>query len=181
MKPTILLRSGRYFDFTAPESNGFDIYDIAHALANLCRFTGHCREFYSVAQHSVMVSYAVPKHLALQGLMHDAAEAFVGDVASPLKRLLGEYSAIEARVEAAVFAHFGLPPKLDPEVKKADLVLLATEQRDLMNTKGEVWTNLKSVQPLTTHIYPVAPSLASSMFVRRYSELVCSDIARRLP
>lgn len=181
MKPTILLRSGRYFDFTAPESSEFDIYDIAHALANLCCHTGQCREFYSFAQRSVMVSHLVPKEMALQGLMHHAAKAFVGNVDPEVEPLLPSHQFLTARVQAAVSRRFGLPAMAEAEIAHADRVMRATEARDLMNTRGEARANLKDVRPLATHIYPAAPSLAESMFVRRYSELVCSEVARRLP
>lgn len=89
--PTILLRSGSYFDFENPEGSEFDLFDIAHALGHLCRFTGHVMRFYSVAEHCVHCSRIVPPEHALAALMHDAAEAFIGDVSRPLKAMLPGY------------------------------------------------------------------------------------------
>jgi uncharacterized protein len=171
MESSIMLASGKYFSYLYPSQCDFDITDIAHALSNLCRFTGHCDTFYSVAQHSVLVSYALPPEFAYQGLMHDAAEAFVGDVASPLKKLLPEYKVIESRVEAAVFTRFGLHLKLDASVKHADRVLLRTEQRDLTLADKHEWTCTKGIEPLPYVIYPLGPSEARTLFLQRYEEV----------
>lgn len=182
MKPTILTNNGQYFDFENPEDYTFDIGVIAHALSNLCRFTGHTKYFYSVAQHSVYVSNLMPsgKNLKLAGLLHDAAEAFVGDVSAPLKHLLPDYKAIEKRVEAAIFNHFGLPPLLLDEVKQFDLCLLATEQRDLMSdahsskTVRWSWQDDLRVRPLPFKIAPYSPEAACQFFLNRYEIIINS-------
>ena len=171
MSPTILTAEGTYFDFTDPAGSAFGIWSIAHALSNICRYTGHCAVHYSVAQHSVLVSYQVPAEHALAGLLHDAAEAFIGDVAKPLKRLLPDYQALEARVEAAVFARFGLPPELPACVKHADLVLLLTEKRDLMPACANREWNLQGVQPMERRIRPWVPEQARTAFLQRFEEL----------
>jgi 5'-deoxynucleotidase YfbR-like HD superfamily hydrolase len=169
--PTIMLQSGEYFDLEDPDSSVFDIEDIAHALSNICRYTGHCTDFYSVAQHSVLVSYAVPPEDALAGLLHDAPEAFVGDVSKPLKILLPDYKEVERRVELAVFRRFGLPDELPATVKHADRVLLRTEQRDLMNADAHTWLFTGGVYPLERRIVPLPPREAKAEFLERYREL----------
>lgn len=177
MNPDILTCGGHYFDFMKPEQCQVDIATIAHALAHICRFTGHVREFYSVAQHSVMVSYLVPPEHALAGLLHDAPEAFIGDVAAPLKQLLPDYKAIEKRVEAAVLGAFGLPAKLPACVKHADLIMLATEQRDLMPAIDHTWTTISGIEPLMMTIKPQTPKQAKVIFLQRFTELTVNKVA----
>lgn len=168
--PTILLASGVYFDFLDPESCSFEIEDIAHGLSHICRFAGHCREFYSVAQHSVYVSQIVPPEHAFAGLMHDAAEAYVGDIAKPLKDLLPEYRVIEDRVEVALLARHGLTLPLHPSIKEADIVMLATEQVALMRNRDD-WEYTRGRKPADIDIQPMQPREARDFFLARYAEL----------
>lgn len=174
MRPDILTANGKYFNFLEPAADTVDIQTIAHALSHICRYTGHVREFYSVAQHSVLVSYLVPPEHALAGLLHDAAEAFIGDVAAPLKRLLPDYKAIEQRVEAVVLAKFGLPAELPTCVKLADLVALATEQRDLMPEHDDEWESIAGLEPDDRKIIAHNPWWSRTRFLQRFEELVAS-------
>lgn len=169
---TIAIYGGGYFDYLNPDPASIRLDDIATVLGRVCRFAGHCRSFYSVAQHSVLVSEIVPPEHAVAGLLHDAAEAYTGDIPKPLKWLLGDtFEQIERRVEAAVFARFGLPADLPPEVKVADLRLLRTEQRDLTWAGGDLWTQLEGVEPLPDRIRPLSFSDARDLFIGRAWDL----------
>lgn len=170
---TIRLASGRYFDILNPNPSDIHVEDIAHALAHICRFTGHTHKHYSVAQHSDLVSRIVPPEHALAALLHDAAEAYIGDVSSPLKRLLPDYKRIEQAVEAAVAARFGLSLPLDACIKQADMVLLRTEQRDLMGSDEDVWKSTSGFEPLEQRITPLPIPLARARFLARFDELFC--------
>lgn len=174
IRPDILTQSGHYFDFIKPHTSKICVKDIAHALSNICRFNGHTRTFYSVAQHSVLVSKVlalVDPSAQMHGLMHDSAEAFIGDVARPLKQLLPDYKAIEERVELAIFPILGIPYPLPKTVKIADLILLATEQRDLMPKHDDEWALTKGIKPLAERIVPMTSEQAFNAFMRRYEEL----------
>jgi len=168
---TIQLASGRYFDLQRPSRIAITIRDIAHALSMLCRFNGHCSSFYSVAQHSVYVSQIVPVEYGLSALLHDAAEAFLGDVTSPLKKLLPDYSALEHRIEVAIRNEFDLPKELHPCIKNADLVLLKMEKRDLMPDGGD-WSILDGVQCQEWRIEAWEPAFAKMQFLQRYEFLL---------
>ena len=168
----ILTASGKKVYFDEPEKSEFDILDIAHALSLLCRFNGHSRYFYSVAQHSYHASYLVPVRYALGALMHDAAEAYLGDVSSPLKAMLPDYKSLEGRMEHAIRSFFDLPPELHPCIKEADMVMLATEKRDLMPSHPEPWPCLEGVEPMHDMLSSWSPVNARICFMRRFDELV---------
>lgn len=177
MLATILTASGIMFNLLEPRAEDVCIQDIAAALSKLCRFTGHVKAFYSVAQHSYLVAKIVPPEHALQALLHDATEAYIGDVSSPLKRQLPDYRAIEARIEAAIFERFGLPPVLHRSVKHADLVLLATERRDMMPPHADEWEILDDIEPITYPIKPHGPAMAELVFLQTYDQLVNTGVA----
>jgi hypothetical protein len=153
-----------------PSADSVCIEDIAHALALKCRYTGHCTQFYSVAQHAVHVSEIVPT-AALWGLMHDAAEAYLPDVAAPIKPRLTGFQAIEGRVLGVIAVWAGLSFPVPPEVHEADLLLLRTEHRDLMVPPPREWEVDKHYQPLSFRIDPQPPEVAERMFLDRWAQL----------
>jgi hypothetical protein len=164
-----LLFTGRQFWPLSPRVEDIDIDDIAHALSNLCRFGGHCRQFYSVAQHSVLVSRLVPRHLAFIGLMHDATEAYIGDMVRPLKYSLSQFLEIEEAVWRVIARRFDLPFHVPPQVKEADDVALVTERRDLMVPSSKSWT--VQAEPAKETIIPLGPAEAKEEFIQRYRHL----------
>lgn len=165
--PHITVYTGGTFEFMSPESSDWTVWDIAHALALTCRFAGHCTEFYSVAQHSVLVSRLVPGELALAALFHDASEAFLGDIPTPLKPLLPDFQALERRVEAAVADRLQVVGPEDAHIRTADRVALATERRDLMPQTAWEWEELSGIQPVATRVRPIGPNEARSQFLER--------------
>lgn len=147
------------------------IEDIAHALSMQCRFTGHTREFYSVAQHSVLVSVYVPPQDALAGLMHDASEAYLMDLPRPLKHspFFAFYRERESAAMNAIFHHFGIKDFSWENVKEADDRMLATEARDLMSPLHPEWRTLKA--PYVRRIASWSPDQAEIAFLRRFRAL----------
>lgn len=129
-------RSGVSFHPLDPRPEEILIDDIAHALSNVCRFGGHCSSHYSVGQHSILVSrYLGQRHgdqFARYGLLHDAAEAYMGDFIRPIKKLMPAYKEAEDILLRMLLVKFGLDPNMPEEVKHADNVILACEMRDLM-------------------------------------------------
>ena len=165
--------SGRTINLLDPQPESIHILDIAAGLANECRFAGQCPRFYSVAQHSVLASQIVRHGLAMQALLHDAAEAYLKDIPSPLKALLPEYRAIEDRLSRVIRRRYGLPEDLAEEVEAADLQLLATEARDLIH--GPTWPELAGVRPLDRQITAINASSARTSFIIRFTQLALDD------
>ena len=160
--------TGRQFYPLDPQQDQVDIEDIAHGLAYQCRFNGQTRHFYSVAQHSLIVAGLVPKRFRLAALLHDAAEAYMGDMVKPLKQLFPMLSAIEAKVMAAIGARYGITDFEDRAIKRADLIALAMEKRDLMPNSTEAWGSLKGIAPSPTRITPLSPQEAKALFLEAF-------------
>lgn len=156
-----------------PRPEDVALEDIAHALALTCRFGGHCNTFYSVAQHSVFVSELVRVSESLVGLLHDAPEAYLGDIVRPLKISLPDFNAIEEGVKKAVFQHFGIGDYDGGELKRADNVALFTEFRDLMGKPPEIWKDAAQYFPLLPEqkIVALGPEEGERLFLERYEQL----------
>ncbi|WYW01922.1 deoxyribonucleoside 5' monophosphate phosphatase [Pseudomonas phage vB_PpuM-Pori-4] len=147
----IITHSGKRFELADPKPEMVCIEDIAIALSRQTRFNGHCDRFYSVAYHSYLIAEQLPDRLKLEGLLHDAAEAYIGDISSPLKRIIKAhwpgFKAFETRIEEVVFEALGVPLTNDPLIKEADLRILANEHDLLMPQTEHEWSMLKGVVP----------------------------------
>ncbi len=169
MDSFIRTSTGQCFEFPYGKGFHFEIEGIAHALAHICRFGGHCNRFYSVAQHSLLVASLVPPEHRLAALLHDAHEAFIGDLVSPLKQFMPEYRRVEAIVEANLRKHFGVPEVLDPLIRHADLVALATEARDLTSNQIEQLECLVGILPVNDRVTPMRPWIAKKAFLYAFA------------
>lgn len=162
----------RFYPFD-PRPEDVLLEDIAHALSNQCRFGGHSRKFYSVAQHSVLVSdnCNIEKN-RLAGLLHDAAEAYLIDLPRPIKHTPGMllYRQIEERLMLVIFQRFGVPYPLSDDVHIADNRVLLAEKRDLMGNAP--WSEKRlSAKPIDQKIVPLSAKAAKALFLDRAREL----------
>lgn len=163
--------TGKQFYPIDPHPEDIGIWDIAHALARVCRFGGHCRQFYSVAQHSVLVSEHCEFN-AFQGLMHDATEAYIGDMVRPLKLSMPDYKVAEARLWDAICERFDIPKEMNPEVKVNDNRALMTERRDLCTPTNHRWSlDELGFKPFDKVIQPLDPDMAEVRFMEKYLKL----------
>lgn len=166
---TIRLRSGRYFDLADPRPDQFEFDDIAGGLANICRFGGQLPRFYSVAQHlfnchRVAAGRGCSAEERRAVLMHDAAEAFIGDCVKPLKVMLPDYAKVEARVEACVAERFGIDfGRLAPVWKPIDRAVLIAERRALIPDTVR-WAGEDEVEAVEIDAGPWTPDGARLMF-----------------
>jgi len=183
----IVTYTGKIFDLLNPKPEMVCIEDIAHSLAYQCRYTGHTRLFYSVAQHCVLM--AENEDLPgdpLAKLLHDAAETYIGDIAKPWKRLLWVNLALEGNdcstfrtvksFEQGVQDVIGLALEVDltysAEVKETDIRMMATEIRDLMPKMPFSFEWGADVSnPVKEVIIPWSPKNAEEIFLAVYKML----------
>lgn len=180
MANKIVTYTGKIFDLLNPKPEMVCIEDIAHALAYICRYTGHTREFYSVAQHCVLMA----KNPDLPGdpllkLLHDAGETYTGDIAKPWKQLLTvsqlhiPVSEFEQGIQDVIGLALGVDLSHSAEVKIADIRMMATEIRDLMPKmpQPQIW-NIDVDSPIQKIIFPWKPDYAEQAFLKCYHKLM---------
>lgn len=156
MNKPMWLFSGRGVDILDLKPEDINKEDIARALAYQCRFAGHVNEFYSVAQHSVLVSYLTQ---SLVGLLHDASEAYIGDLTHALKYTPGMtfYRDLEQRILTTILTRFGLSPRVPANVKAADKKILKLEVDSFLFSRGL--------------LHGWSPKVARQNFLQRFEEL----------
>lgn len=179
----ILLHSGEYFNLANPERSALQMHqeDIALALSKICRFTGQSSEFYSVAQHAYLVSYLVPQQFAMEALTHDDHECVLNDISTPLKTLLPDYCALEKRFASAFRSRLGLNGTESACVRQADLIMLATERRDLLPARKDDylhWHCLDNILPLEEILRPMSSVVAYEMYMQRFDELMFEAVRK---
>lgn len=173
--------SGGRFFFQHPEKSDILIDDIATALSRICRFNGQSLKFYSVAEHSVLMARYIwrttdDRELAFAALMHDAGEAYLGDVVKPLKSLLPDYQKIEQACDTAVLAVFGIETPLPPAIKDIDTrILLAERAQALRNTDND-W-GFDGIEPLPVTLHFWTAKMANVSFMAEFYKLAPVNLA----
>jgi uncharacterized protein len=161
--------SGRKFWPFDPRPEDVCIEDIAHSLSNRCRFGGHSKKFYSVAEHSFYVSLYIPFDLALEGLLHDAAETYLSDIPRPIKPFLNGFYNIERKVEYAICERFNLLDLSHPTIKKFDTAILADEAAQLMFPHPDEW--FLPERPLGVKLNCFSPEKSCDLFLERFCNI----------
>lgn len=154
----------RFFPWR-PRPEDVHLEDIAHALAQLPRYGGHLPMPYSVAQHSLLVARHCPPALRLIGLLHDATEAYVGDMMRPVKEGLRSFQLLESRIWEAIALRFELPVSIPAEVKLIDNRALTTEVRQLIPSPAWQWGSHLPWDPLPERIHPIPWRDAKHAFI----------------
>lgn len=160
--------SGLQFWPIDPRPHEVEIEDIAHALSMLCRFGGHCRRFYSVAEHSVLLARVASPQNKLWALLHDASEAYLVDVPRPLKPFLAGYREAEDKIMRAVEVRFNLHLGMPGEVKRLDKAILTDEQMQNMAPAPTPWST--DTEPLGVTLQFWSPEEAKAQFLATFAE-----------
>lgn len=182
LEPWIETFTGKQLYFLDPQEDQIDIEDIATALSNECRFGGHTASFYSVAEHSVLVASLCPKELQLMGLLHDASEAYLRDIVSPIKQYLPDYKKIEDRLMGVIASKFSFAYPLAPEIKEADKMALKCEARQLLPSKGKAWIQFfPTVKECTNKLHCFPPHVVKQLFINAFHDLTKTKPAIWVP
>ena len=177
-RSTVETCSGRYVDVRHPDPTTIDTVDIAHALSMQCRFNGHVLDFYSVAEHCVRVASHLPASLRIHGLLHDAAEAYVGDVVTPVKRWLRGFAGMEDRTLHAIYAHLQVSCPGTAErklVHQADLLALREEAWALLPSQGR-WYADGQVKAPASPVLCLPPAAAKELWLESLNEALSQPV-----
>lgn len=169
--------TGIAFHFLEPKEDEIDIFDIANSLSNQCRYTGHVKKFYSVAEHcchlydyaKTKAKYHFEKFELKTILLHDASEAYLTDIARPIKNHIPDYRKLEVRIEEVVASKFGIVYPYPAWVKEYDMRILLDEREQVMRPSKNVWA-VDGQEPLGVNINFWEPSEAFLNFLARYYE-----------
>lgn len=161
--------TGKKFHYLNPQLEEIDIEDIAHALSLTCRFGGHCRKFYSVAQHSFEILEFITYKNYLAALLHDAAEAYIPDTPRPIKSDFPQIKEIEGIISEAILGKFGASNADWQQIKWADSKMLATEARDIMPNTHD-WADLP--EPRRRKLIPCSSKQAKAVFLYNFEYLM---------
>ena len=173
VEKSIITYTGRLFWPLNPRVEDVNPIDICHALSHMCRFTGHTIEFYSVAEHSCRVHDILPKEHQLAGIIHDASEAYLMDLASPVKTQyeMNFFKEAEDHLMEIIAKKFGVEYPFDPAIKVADKILVNTEYRDLMMKHELKNSEFNGYQPLPDRIHPWYSAKAKYGMIDRLRKL----------
>lgn len=173
--------TGKQFRFLEPSPDQIDIRDIAVALSAIPRFLGHTGRPYHVAEHCVHLSHLVVDDLEIYALLHDAAEAYIGDVPRPLKMMLGQnFADLERSILAVIAERFGLDAKRfdDAAIHFGDSAMLAAERNELMRTPPAEWIPLPAPAKVSLMCWDY--DRCYQEFMSRFDELMPAKIGRRV-
>lgn len=175
--------SGKYFRYQENNPENIMIEDVAHSLSQLCRFSGQCNQFYSVAQHSCIVHDYAPSHLKIEGLLHDASEAFISDIPRPVKTIIPEIKELEQIIQMQVAQRFKFSWPFTSQIEILDSQLMLAEAKQLF-TQEVAWT-VEGLDPLNVKINHCWNSkVAKAEFLNRFDlllEFKDGDYKRREP
>lgn len=163
--------TGRAFWPLDPRPEDINPLDIAHALGHLCRYGGHVRKHYSVAEHCLLLSQAVSPENALWALLHDATEAYIGDMVRPLKQMMPHFQTVEDNLMDVICYRFELEPEMPEEVHQADARILVNEKNALMGPSPLPWEQ-DGLEPLAVEIRALSAYQASNSYMARLNELL---------
>jgi len=164
--------TGGKFNINNFTDDDIEIQDIAHSLSLQCRFNGHCKFFYSVAQHSTLIAKKLmddgyDPETCLMGLLHDATEAYLCDIPRPIKPHLTGYRDLENKLQYNILKSFMLPTELPDVIREYDIRILASERRQVMNKSNNIWA-VDTIEPLDVEIKEMDWVEASQEFLNMF-------------